>query len=237
MPRYRRRFPGTGDGGDGRAERRATASTWRGAVPRRRFRARHLPRATASASSGATASRQRGAVRPFYRGRAPAGTRRRQHQHLLVRARLVLAHPAPRRHHQHWCGCSPAISSRARRARAFLHGHDRDRARSCTRGMRDAKLASPVTATGNYSYLARRAWPGTLRHGRRCFRIHRPGVLFRRVLRDEQRVARRRSVDGSLRDPARRRALERNSIASVRRGLSSFSWFIYRMTSPRSAIC
>ena len=98
--------------------------------------------------------------------------------------------------------------------------------------MRDARLASPVTATGNYSYMAERMAGDRLRHGRRRLRVHRPGVLLRRVLRDEQRAARRRDGGWRLRDPARRKALESKFDRTVRRGLTSFSWFIYRMTSP-----
>ena len=40
------------------------------------------------------------------------------------------------------------------------------------------------------------------------------------------------TVDGSLRNPAQRKALERKFDQTVRRGVTSFSWFIYRMTSP-----
>jgi flavin-dependent dehydrogenase len=40
------------------------------------------------------------------------------------------------------------------------------------------------------------------------------------------------TVDVALRYPARRVACEARFERSVRRGLTSFSWFIYRMTSP-----
>jgi len=40
------------------------------------------------------------------------------------------------------------------------------------------------------------------------------------------------TVDGALRHPERRRVYEARFERSVRRGLSSFSWFIYRITTP-----
>ena len=98
--------------------------------------------------------------------------------------------------------------------------------------MRDAKLASPVTATGNYSYRPS-AWPATgyVMVGD-AFAFIDPvfssGVFFAM----NSALLGAETVDGSLRDPARRKALERQFDRTVRRGLSSFSWFIYRMTSP-----
>ena len=98
--------------------------------------------------------------------------------------------------------------------------------------MRYAALASPVTATGNYSYMAERmAGKGYVMIGD-AFAFVDPvfssGVFFAM----NSAVLGADTVDGALRDPSRRRALERRLDRTVRRGVNSFSWFIYRMTSP-----
>ena len=98
--------------------------------------------------------------------------------------------------------------------------------------MRNAKLVSPVTATGNYSYMAdRMAGDGYVMLGD-AFAFIDPvfssGVFF--AMNSAQLGA--ETVDGCLRHPERARSLERAFDRSVRTGLSSFSWFIYRMTSP-----
>jgi flavin-dependent dehydrogenase len=98
--------------------------------------------------------------------------------------------------------------------------------------MLDARLASPVTATGNYSYIAdRMAGQGYVMLGD-AFAFVDPvfssGVFFAM----NSALLGAETVDGSLRNPARRKALERKFDKTVRRGVTSFSWFIYRMTSP-----
>jgi flavin-dependent dehydrogenase len=98
--------------------------------------------------------------------------------------------------------------------------------------MLDAKLASPVTATGNYSYIAdRMAGHGYVMLGD-AFAFVDPvfssGVFFAM----NSALLGAETVDGSLRNPARRKALERKFDRTVRRGITSFSWFIYRMTTP-----
>ena len=101
-----------------------------------------------------------------------------------------------------------------------------------TARMRDARLASPVTATGNYSYQAERMAGDSYVMVGDAYAFIDPvfssGVFF--AMNSALRGA--ETVDGALRDPARRKALERRFDSTVRRGLSSFSWFIYRMTSP-----
>ena len=98
--------------------------------------------------------------------------------------------------------------------------------------MLDAKLASPVTATGNYSYIAdRMAGQDYVMLGD-AFAFVDPvfssGVFFAM----NSALLGAETVDGSLRNPARRKALERKFDRTVRGGITSFSWFIYRMTSP-----
>ena len=98
--------------------------------------------------------------------------------------------------------------------------------------MRNAKLVSPVTATGNYSYMSdRMAGDGYVMLGD-AFAFIDPvfssGVFF--AMNSARLGA--EMVDGCLRHPERARSLEREFDRSVRKGLRSFSWFIYRMTSP-----
>ena len=98
--------------------------------------------------------------------------------------------------------------------------------------MRNARLTTPVTATGNYSYMAERmAGKGYVMLGD-AFAFIDPvfssGVFFAM----NSALLGAETVDGALRHPARRRIYEARFDKAVRRGLTSFSWFIYRMTSP-----
>lgn len=98
--------------------------------------------------------------------------------------------------------------------------------------MRDARLASTVTATGNYSYQAERMAGDRYVMVGDAYAFIDPvfssGVFFAM----NSALLGAETVDGALRDPARRKALENKFDRTVRRGLESFSWFIYRMTSP-----
>jgi flavin-dependent dehydrogenase len=95
-----------------------------------------------------------------------------------------------------------------------------------------ARLASPVTATGNYSYQAERMAGDRYVMVGDAYAFIDPvfssGVFFAM----NSALLGAETVDGALRNPAGRKALERRFDRTVRRGLSSFSWFIYRMTSP-----
>jgi flavin-dependent dehydrogenase len=98
--------------------------------------------------------------------------------------------------------------------------------------MRNARLSTHVTATGNYSYMAdRMAGDGYVILGD-AFAFIDPvfssGVFFAM----NSALLGAETVDAALRYPERRRVYEARFDRSVRRGLSSFSWFIYRMTSP-----
>jgi flavin-dependent dehydrogenase len=98
--------------------------------------------------------------------------------------------------------------------------------------MRDAALASPVTATGNYSYQAERMAGDRYVMVGDAYAFVDPvfssGVFFAM----NSALLGAETVDGALRNPARRKALEDRFDRTVRRGIASFSWFIYRMTSP-----
>ena len=98
--------------------------------------------------------------------------------------------------------------------------------------MRNARLSTPVTATGNYSYMAdRMAGDGYVMLGD-AFAFIDPvfssGVFFAM----NSALLGAETVDGALRHPERRRTYEARFDKAVRRGLASFSWFIYRMTNP-----
>ena len=98
--------------------------------------------------------------------------------------------------------------------------------------LRDAKLTHGVTATGNFSYRADRM------HGERYIMIGDAFAFIDPIFSSGVMLAMNSAfqgadvVDASLRDPARAPALLRKFDRSVRLGLDSFSWFIYRMTHP-----
>lgn len=95
-----------------------------------------------------------------------------------------------------------------------------------------AALASPVHATGNYSYACRKmAGPRWLMVGDAWAfvdPIFSSGVF---LAMHSARLA-VDVVDGSLRQPRREAALQRRFQRRVRRGVRAFSWFIYRFNSP-----
>ncbi|MGH8726702.1 MAG: NAD(P)/FAD-dependent oxidoreductase [Burkholderiales bacterium] len=96
--------------------------------------------------------------------------------------------------------------------------------------LRGATLASPVTATGNYSYRATRM------SGERYLMIGDAYAFVDPVFSSGVWLAMNSACRGAEvvddflrgRKPQRRRAFER----SVRRGLSAFTWFIYRVNTP-----
>lgn len=95
-----------------------------------------------------------------------------------------------------------------------------------------AELASPVEATGNYSYS--------------CDRTHGPGYLLLGdaytfidpvfssgvMLAMNSGFAGADTVDCCLREPAKAAAALKRFDASMRTGPKEFSWFIYRVTNP-----
>ncbi|HEY2628500.1 MAG TPA: NAD(P)/FAD-dependent oxidoreductase [Usitatibacter sp.] len=96
----------------------------------------------------------------------------------------------------------------------------------------DAKLAGAVTATGNYSYMARRmSGPGYLMVGDAWAFID-PVFSSGVYLAMNSALLGADVVDAVMKDPARAPALYREFERTIRRGASAFSWIIYRMTSP-----
>ena len=98
--------------------------------------------------------------------------------------------------------------------------------------LKGATLASPVEATGNYSYSA------ALSHGRNYLLVGDAFAFIDPVfstgvwLAMHGGLAASETVDTCLRTPERARAVLRSYDRLMRRGPRMFSWFIYRVTNP-----
>jgi len=98
--------------------------------------------------------------------------------------------------------------------------------------LRDARRLTSVTATGNYSYESVRS------HGPNCLMIGDSFAFVDPVFSSGVYLAMAgafagaETVDACLRDPAAAPRAVRAYERRVRRGLSLFSWFIYRVTTP-----
>jgi flavin-dependent dehydrogenase len=98
--------------------------------------------------------------------------------------------------------------------------------------LRDAKLTGPATATGNYSYYADRM------AGDRYILLGDAYGFIDPVFSSGVYLAMNSAflaadvVDGVLADPGAAPRLYREFDRTVQRGLKTFSWMIYRMTSP-----
>jgi flavin-dependent dehydrogenase len=98
--------------------------------------------------------------------------------------------------------------------------------------LKDATLTAPVTATGNYSYAATRmSGPGYLMVGDAWAFID-PVFSSGVYLAMNSATLGADVVDAILQQPARAPALYREYERTIRRGVSTFSWIIYRMTNP-----
>jgi flavin-dependent dehydrogenase len=96
----------------------------------------------------------------------------------------------------------------------------------------EAELTAPVTATGNYSYTATRmSGPGYLMVGDAWAFID-PVFSSGVYLAMNSATLGADVVEAVLADPARAPALYREFERTIRRGVSTFSWIIYRMTHP-----
>jgi flavin-dependent dehydrogenase len=95
-----------------------------------------------------------------------------------------------------------------------------------------ARRIAPVTATGNYSYQASRCVGENYLLVGDAYAFVDPVFSSGVYLAMSGAFAAADAVDESLRDPAAaRRALARYE-RRVRRGIGTFTWFIYRITSP-----
>ena len=98
--------------------------------------------------------------------------------------------------------------------------------------VKEATLIEPATATGNYSYTSDRMAGDRFVMIGDAFAFVDPvfssGVYL--AMNSAQFAA--DVVDGALRDPAAAARLNRAFEQRVRRGLKTFTWMIYRMTSP-----
>ncbi len=98
--------------------------------------------------------------------------------------------------------------------------------------LRDAKLTGPATATGNYSYYADRMAGDRYILVGDAFGFIDPVFSSGVYLAMNSAFLGADVVDGVLRDPRAAPRLNREFDRTVRRGLHTFSWMIYRMTSP-----
>jgi flavin-dependent dehydrogenase len=95
-----------------------------------------------------------------------------------------------------------------------------------------AKLASPVTATGNFSYTASRSSGSNYLMLGDAFAFIDPVFSSGVLLAMNSAFAGAEAIDACLRNPAHAsRALKKFDQTS-RHGLKIFSWIIYRMTTP-----
>jgi flavin-dependent dehydrogenase len=98
--------------------------------------------------------------------------------------------------------------------------------------MRDSKLASPVTATGNYSYASERS------AGRNYLMLGDAYAFIDPVFSSGVYFAMHSAfvgadtVESCLERPRAAARAMKAFDASTRRGLDVFSWFIYRVTTP-----
>ena len=98
--------------------------------------------------------------------------------------------------------------------------------------VKNATLVEPATATGNYSYTSDRMAGDRYVLVGDAFAFVDPvfssGVYL--AMNSAQFAA--GVIDGALRDPSAAPRLNRAFERRVRRGLKTFTWMIYRMTSP-----
>ncbi|MEP6608070.1 MAG: NAD(P)/FAD-dependent oxidoreductase [Burkholderiaceae bacterium] len=98
--------------------------------------------------------------------------------------------------------------------------------------IKDATLIEPATATGNYSYSSDRM------AGNRYVMVGDAFAFVDPVFSSGVYLAMNSArfaadvIDGALRDPSAAPRLNRAFERRVRRGLKTFTWMIYRMTSP-----
>lgn len=98
--------------------------------------------------------------------------------------------------------------------------------------LRDAQLVAPVTATGNYTYTsAHMSGEGYIMLGD-AFAFIDPVFSSGVYLAMNSAFLGADAVDQCLREPARAARILQQFDTRIRRGLATFSWFIYRITTP-----
>jgi flavin-dependent dehydrogenase len=98
--------------------------------------------------------------------------------------------------------------------------------------LRDATLTSPVTATGNYSYSSRRSVGENYILLGDAFAFIDPIFSSGVFLAMHSAFVGADTVEACLDRPASARSAMKAYDASVHHGMKSFTWFIYRGTSP-----
>ena len=98
--------------------------------------------------------------------------------------------------------------------------------------LRTAKLTSPVTATGNFSYSAKRATGKNYLLVGDAYAFVDPMFSSGVLLAMHSGFVGADTVEACLDRPREAQRAIKAYEASVRRGVSAFSWFIYRVMSP-----
>jgi flavin-dependent dehydrogenase len=98
--------------------------------------------------------------------------------------------------------------------------------------LRHAKLSSPVTATGNYSYVCDRTHGSNYLLLGDAYAFIDPVFSSGVMLAMQSAFAGADTVDTCLRYPQRSAAALKKFDRTMRLGPEAFSWFIYRVTNP-----
>jgi 2-polyprenyl-6-methoxyphenol hydroxylase-like FAD-dependent oxidoreductase len=98
--------------------------------------------------------------------------------------------------------------------------------------LREAMLISEVTATGNYSYTATHCTGRNYLLIGDAFAFIDPVFSSGVLLAMQSAFVGADTIETCLDRPLEARAAQRAFDASTRRGLSTFSWFIYRIMTP-----
>jgi len=98
--------------------------------------------------------------------------------------------------------------------------------------LRDATLVSEVTATGNYSYTASHCAGRNYLMIGDAFAFIDPVFSSGVLLAMQSAFVGADTIETCLDRPREAQAAQRAFDASTRRGLSTFSWFIYRIMTP-----
>jgi flavin-dependent dehydrogenase len=98
--------------------------------------------------------------------------------------------------------------------------------------LRDARLVSPVTATGNYSYMAEHASGRNYLLLGDAFAFVDPVFSTGVLLAMQSAFVGAETIETCLDRPREARGALKTFDASTRLGLRTFSWFIYRVMTP-----